>query len=194
MRATFAGWSLGFAVLLSGTASAAEFSLSSSDIGPDKPLDDQFIFNAFGCAGGNVSPALSWSDAPGGTQSFVVAFFDPDAMRGRGFWHWLVLNIPATTTSLQRDAGSEDGSKLPPGAEQIKNGFRASGYSGSCPPPSDEPHAYVMTVYALKVPRIVVPAEATAGTIISTIDANALGRASITYRYGRKPVPPPVSE
>jgi Raf kinase inhibitor-like YbhB/YbcL family protein len=108
-------------------------------------------------------------------------------MRGRGFWHWLVVNIPAATTALERDAGNEDGAKLPPGAEQIKNGFRELGYSGSCPPPSDEPHAYVMTVYALKIPKLDVPADATAGTLISTIDANALGRASISYRYGRKP-------
>ncbi|HXP27666.1 MAG TPA: YbhB/YbcL family Raf kinase inhibitor-like protein, partial [Steroidobacteraceae bacterium] len=99
-----------------GSASAADFQLTSSDIGPDKPLAQEFIFSGFGCTGGNQSPALRWSGAPQGTKSFAVALFDPDAMQGRGFWHWLMVNIPASTTSLSRDAGKNDGSKLPSGA------------------------------------------------------------------------------
>lgn len=170
-----------------GPASAAEFQLMSSDIGPDKPLAQDFVFSGFGCTGANQSPALSWRGAPEGTKSYAVALFDPDAMQGRGFWHWLVVNIAAGTSSLSRDAGKNDGSKLPAGAVQIKNGFRASGYSGSCPPPTDEPHGYVMTVYALKVSMLEVPAEATAPAMLAAIEANSLGKASLTYRYGRKP-------
>src|ERR1700722_1403709 len=113
-----------------GPAFAADFQLMSSDIGPDKPLAQDFVFSGFGCSGGNQSPALRWSGAPPGTKSYAVALFDPDAMQGKGFWHWLVVNIPASTASLGRDAGRNDGSKLPSGAAQIKNGFRVVGYSG----------------------------------------------------------------
>jgi phosphatidylethanolamine-binding protein (PEBP) family uncharacterized protein len=66
-----------------GPALAADFQLTSNDIGPDKPLAQDFVFSGFGCGGGNQSPALSWSGAPEGTKSYAVALFDPDAMQGR---------------------------------------------------------------------------------------------------------------
>jgi Raf kinase inhibitor-like YbhB/YbcL family protein len=179
--AAFAG------ALALSAAVAADFTLTSPDIGPDKPLAQDFVFSGFGCSGGNQSPALSWSGAPAGTKSFAVALFDPDAMQGRGFWHWLMVNIPANTTALARDAGKNDGSKLPAGAVQIKNGFRALGYSGSCPPPADEPHGYVMTVYALKLAALDVAADVSAANMLSTIEASSLGKATLTYHFGRKP-------
>src|SRR5579864_7816089 len=101
-----------------GPALAADFQLTSSDVGPDKPLAQDFVFSGFGCAGGNQSPELRWSGAPQGTKSYAVALFDPDAMQGRGFWHWLMVNIPVSITSLSRDAGKNDGSKMPRGAAQ----------------------------------------------------------------------------
>lgn len=168
-------------------ASAANFRLTSNDIGPDKPLAQDFVFSGFGCTGGDRSPSLEWSGAPDGTKSYAVALFDPDAMQGRGFWHWLMVNIPAATTSLRRDAGKNDGSKMPAGAAQIRNGFRVAGYSGSCPPPADEPHAYVMTVYALKVATLEVPADATSPMMLATVETNSLAKASLTYHFGRKP-------
>ena len=170
-----------------GAACASDFKLTSTDIGPDKPLAQEFVFSGFGCSGGNQSPALSWSGAPPGTKSYAIALFDPDAMQGRGFWHWLMVNIPASTTALARDAGKNDGSKMPGGAVQIRNGFRAAGYSGSCPPTADEPHAYVMTVYALKVVALDVAADATSSAMLAMIEANALGKACLTYHFGRKP-------
>jgi Raf kinase inhibitor-like YbhB/YbcL family protein len=170
-----------------GPAFAAEFQLTSSDIGQDVPLAQDFVFSGFGCTGGNQSPALRWSGAPSGTKSYAVALFDPDAMQGRGFWHWLMVNIPAGTTSLGRDAGRNDGSKLPGGAAQIRNGFRVVGYSGSCPPAADEPHGYVMTVYALKVSTLQVPDDASAPVMLAAIESNSLGKASLTYHFGRKP-------
>ena len=175
------------AVAAFGPALAADFKLTSADIGPDKPLAQDFVYSGFGCTGGNQSPALSWSGAPQGTKSYAVALFDPDAMQGRGFWHWLMVNIPASTTSLSRDAGKTDGSKMPAGAAQIKNGFRAVGYSGSCPPATDEPHGYVMTVYALKLAMLQVPAEASSAAMLAAIEADSLGKASLTYHFGRKP-------
>ena len=169
------------------SALAADFQLTSSDIGPDRPLAQDFVFSGFGCTGGNQSPALNWSGAPQGTKSYAVALFDPDAMQGKGFWHWLMVNIPAHITALSRDAGKNDGSKSPSGSVQIRNGFRAAGYSGSCPPPSDEPHGYVMTVYAIKVNKLDVPADATSRIMLAAIEANSLGNASLTYHFGRKP-------
>src|ERR1700691_3355488 len=177
-----------FAAFLGGEAATAQtMTLTSPDIAPGAKIADEQVFSGFGCTGGNQSPALSWSGAPQGTKSYAVALFDPDAMQGRGFWHWLMVNIPAGTTSLSRDAGKNDGSKLPSGAAQIKNGFRVVGYSGSCPPPTDVPHGYVMTVYALRVTALEVPADATPAMMLAAIEANSLGKASLTYHFGRKP-------
>jgi Raf kinase inhibitor-like YbhB/YbcL family protein len=167
------------------TAGAADFTLTSPDVGADKPLGQEFIYDKFGCTGGNQSPALSWSGAPKDTKSYAVALFDPDAIKGRGFWHWLMVNVPAGTTALARSDGNVDGSKLPAGASQVKNGFRAVGYSGSCPPVGEPPHGYVITVYALKTAHLDVPADADSPTVLKLIQDNALGQGSLTYHFGR---------
>jgi Raf kinase inhibitor-like YbhB/YbcL family protein len=177
---------LSLGIMTLGTSQAAEFALTSPDVGPDKPLAQEFVYDKFGCTGGNQSPALSWGGAPAGTKSYAVALFDPDAIRGRGFWHWLVVNLPATTTSLARDAGKVDGSNVPAGAVQIKNGFRANGYSGSCPPPGEPPHGYTYTVYALKTEKIEVPADADSPTVLNLIKEQSLGNATLVYRFGRE--------
>ena len=60
-----------------------------------RPIANEQVFKGFGCTGGNISPALSWSGAPAATKSFAVSIYDPDAPTGSGWWHWVVFNIPA---------------------------------------------------------------------------------------------------
>ena len=163
----------------------AGFTLQSPDIGPDKEFAQAFTYDAFGCNGDNQSFALSWSGAPAGTQSFAVTTYDPDGMRGKGFWHWFVINIPTTTNELPRGAGSRDNSKLPPGARQLKSSFNKVGYGGSCPPLGEKPHNYVVTVYALKTRKLDVPADALAEEALPLVEANSLAKATLTYKYGR---------
>jgi len=173
---------LAFAVTIDAKTA---FKVSSPDVGPSKATATEFIFNGFGCTGGNQSPELHWSGAPAGTQSFAVSVYDPDAPTGSGWWHWYVVNLPASTTSLPRDAGKSDGSKLPAGAQQINTDFGAPGYGGPCPPAGDKPHRYIVTVYALKVPKLDLPANATAALAGFFANANAIGKARLTFKYGR---------
>src|SRR5262245_28369482 len=86
-------------------AHAAGFSLMSPEIKAGGTMPKSFEFNGFGCTGENKSPALKWSGAPAGTKSFAVTVYDPDAPTGSGWWHWVVVNLPANVTELASNAG-----------------------------------------------------------------------------------------
>jgi Raf kinase inhibitor-like YbhB/YbcL family protein len=166
-------------------AAAKKFTATSTDLKPGGTLDNKQVFNSFGCTGDNLSPQISWSDAPEGTKSFVVTCFDPDAPTGSGWWHWVVYNIPADAKELPGGAGSGKAA-LPAGAVQGRTDFGAPGYGGACPPPGDKPHHYAFTVYALKVDKLEVPPDASAAMVSFFAHTNALGSASINVTYGRK--------
>ena len=166
-------------------APAQAFTLTSPDFTEGSTLPQRFEFNGFGCAGDNQSPALFWSGAPSGTQSYAVTVYDPDAPTGSGWWHWSVVNIPASVTGLRPDAGAAGGAKLPAGASHVRIDYGVAAWGGTCPPAGDAPHRYVFTVHALKVPRLDLPADATAALAGYMINANSLGRATLTVRYGR---------
>src|SRR5438270_11485307 len=104
--------------------SAASFSLTSSDLREGEKLAMPQVSGIFGAGGQDVSPQLSWSGFPSGTQSFVVTMCDPEAPTVTGFWHWAVVNIPANVTELPTGAGDESGAALPPGALQLPNDAR----------------------------------------------------------------------
>lgn len=172
--------SFGFAGL------AAAFEASSPDISSGRPIQDKFIFSGFGCTGQNLSPAVSWKNPPSGTLSYAVLVHDPDAPTGgAGFWHWVVVDIPAATTGLGQGAGTADGARLPKGARQLNTDFGTPGWGGPCPPEGDKPHRYVFTVYALKVAQLELPPNATASLAGFMINANKLGSASFTGTFGR---------
>ena len=173
------------AVLLfaTSTASAGDFALTSTALSSGKFSNTQ-VFKGFGCEGDNQSPDLSWSDAPAGTKSFALMVHDPDAPTGgAGWWHWVVYNIPASTTSLPAGVTSDSG--LPTGAVQGTTDFGTAGWGGPCPPEGDEAHRYNFTVYALKVDKLELPAGATASLTGFMVNMNAIGSASLQARYGR---------
>jgi Raf kinase inhibitor-like YbhB/YbcL family protein len=167
-------------LLAASVQAAAAFDLTSPDIAPGATIGEKFVFKGFGCEGGNLSPALEWSGAPEGTKSFALLVHDPDAPTGgAGFWHWVVTDIPAEVRSLPQ------GAALPEGAREIATDFGAPGYGGPCPPKGDKPHHYNFTLYALKVAKLDLPPKATASLTGFLVNANALGKATLTAIYGR---------
>ncbi|HEY3732139.1 MAG TPA: YbhB/YbcL family Raf kinase inhibitor-like protein [Steroidobacteraceae bacterium] len=166
------------------TANPSAFHLHSATVAPNSTLANTQVYSGFGCSGGNISPALTWTGAPSGTKSFAVTLYDPDAPTGSGWWHWVVYNIPANITELPEGAGSPGG-RLPPGAIQGHTDFGTSGFGGACPPAGDKPHRYIFTVYALKTDKISAPDDASAAMIGFMIRGNMLAKASLTARYGR---------
>lgn len=135
------------------------------------------------CGGENRSPGLAWSGAPKGTQSYAVTMFDSDANGGRGFWHWLVFDIPAAMQSL--GGGLARAAALPNGMVQAANDFGSTGYGGACPPPGSGTHHYTVTVYALPVPRLPLDSNATASGVAAYLKSHALATATLIETYKR---------
>ena len=152
---------------------SSDFHLKTTSFDINKFLPKKFVYNGSNCHGGNVSPELEWENAPEGTKSFAVTVFDPDA-DDEGWWHWTVVNIPASVNSLPEGASNQN--LLPKGAIEGKTDFGNLGYGGACPPPGN-PHRYIFTVYALKKEKI--------DPDFDSIDENSLGKASFTVKYGR---------
>ncbi len=178
--------------LMLGTALAEDaapvFRLSSPDLIPGTPIRLPQVFNSFGCSGGNISPALSWSHAPDGTKSFALMVYDPDAPTGSGWWHWVVYNIPVRVNALVSKAGDPAAGLMPVGAVQGHTDFGATGYGGPCPPAGDKPHRYYFRLFALKVEKLDLPPTATAAFVSFNVKANSLAVAELMAVYSRPAV------
>ncbi len=161
----------------------AKVTLTSADLAGKVRIPEAHVFNGFGCSGANRSPALSWSKLPPGTKSVALTMYDPDAPTGSGWWHWIVYNLPASSTGLP--AGASAGTGLPAGAVQGRTDFGSAGYGGPCPPAGSKPHRYQFTVFALKVEKLELPADATAAMIGFNLYGNAIGTGQFTALYAR---------
>ena len=78
-------------------SNAESFIITSNNFSNNDTMPNSLIHSHFGCTGGNKSPHLKWQGAPKGTKSFALIVHDPDAPRPTGWYHWIVLNIPANT-------------------------------------------------------------------------------------------------
>jgi Raf kinase inhibitor-like YbhB/YbcL family protein len=129
--------------------------------------------------GEGTSPAISWSNVPPGTQSFVLHMHDLEVARNRTTddqVHWLVWNIPAATTSLPE--GVPKGSSRPDGSFQIS----ATGpvYRGPGAPANGPPHHYMFEVFALDTKLDVQPAAdafETRANVMKAMQGHILGKA-----------------
>jgi Raf kinase inhibitor-like YbhB/YbcL family protein len=115
------------------------FTVTSDDIRQGAPMPA-----VHAVSGGGTSPQLRWQGAPKGTKSYAVNCFDPDAPTPSGFWHWVAVDIPASTDALPRGAGTQDGSKMPKGVIQARNDYGVPGYGGAAPPKGDRAHRYFL--------------------------------------------------
>lgn len=166
-------------LILTGIAfTSSALTVSSPDIKEGERMGKSFEFNGFGCNGKNLSPGLVWSNAPKGTKSFAITAFDPDAPTESGFWHWVVIDIPASVKSVSKGQSG----KLP-FAKEMKNDFGALGYGGACPPPDDNMHRYQFTVWALPSKTLPIPAGASNAVIGFMLNATALDQKTLTSTY-----------
>jgi Raf kinase inhibitor-like YbhB/YbcL family protein len=193
------------------------------------PIPGEFAFAVIDPAAhvrlsANRNPDFRWSGVPAGTQSFALLCHDPDVpsrgddvnKEGRvvpaslprvDFFHWVLVDIPASTSSIER-ASHSDGvvARGKPGPQAPREGRHGIndytawftgdqdmggdyyGYDGPCPPWNDEmPHRYIFTLYALDVPRLALPDKFTGPDVKQAMDGHVLARASVTGRYTLNP-------
>ncbi|MGA2393666.1 MAG: YbhB/YbcL family Raf kinase inhibitor-like protein [Candidatus Lustribacter sp.] len=157
--------------------------VSSSQFTDGGTLPDSAIYNGFGLTGANQSPDLSWSAGPAGTKSYVITCFDPDAPTTVGFWHWLLMDVPATRTSLPAGAGAMD--KALPGTVLGYTDFGSSGFGGAAPPPGAPPHRYEFNVYALDVEKLGLGPGTTGAMLMFCMTGHILDQGRITALFAR---------
>lgn len=159
------------------------FTLSSKDLGGQTTKIQEF--NGFGCTGENISPQLSWKNAPEGTKSFAITMYDPDAPTGSGFWHWVVFDIPSTTNELVSNAGILKSNLLPKEAIQSITDYGIKGFGGPCPPQGHGYHQYIITIYALKTDKLGLNEDTNPAVVGFYLWNNTLAKASIVAYYKR---------
>jgi Raf kinase inhibitor-like YbhB/YbcL family protein len=155
------------------------FTVTSADVTDGQPLKDDQVAEH-----GNTSPQLSWSDVPEGTKSFTVTCFDPDAPTPSGFWHWVLVDLPADVTSLEAGAGAE-GATLPGDAFMCRNDGGSKAFMGAAPPAGDQVHRYFFVVHAVKEEHLGVDSDASPAVVSFNLAFKTLGRAIVhgTYQH-----------
>jgi Raf kinase inhibitor-like YbhB/YbcL family protein len=158
------------------------FSISSSAL-----TDLQILPAKYGCAATpvNVSPPISWSNAPAATQSFALMLQDlePRPMRGvQPFPHWWIWNIPATATSLPE--GVANTAELPDGSRQTTSQLAGATitYRSPCPPPP-QVHHYVFDLFALDAKLDTLAAGASRDDLNKAMDGHVIGHAVMVVPF-----------
>lgn len=157
--------------------SLPSFQLTSTDVTDGQPLDDAQVQ-----AEGDTSPQLAWEGAPEGTKSYVVTCFDPDAPTPSGFWHWVVVDLPADVTELPAGAGGSDDT-LPGNAFHVRNDVGGRGFTGAAPPEGDHPHRYYFVVHAVGEDSLGVDKDASPAVVSFNLVFKALARAQLVGTY-----------
>ena len=131
------------------------------------------------CDGEDVSPPLSWTGVPEGTEALALICDDPDAPVGT--WvHWVIFNIPPDTTGLSENIPPER--VLESGTRQGRNDFGNIGYGGPCPPRGT--HRYYFKLYALDK-KVDLEPGATKDELLKAMEGHILAEGRLMGRYKR---------
>ncbi len=155
---------------------AAGGKIGSLDVSSTSFTANAAIPQKLTCEGDDTSPALAWSGVPAGTKSFAVIVDDPDAPNG-DWVHWVIYDVPASTTSLS------EGAAPPSGTKSGVNGWNAPGYKGPCPPSGT--HHYHHKVYALDtvLPDLGTPSKA---KLEKAMDGHVLAKGDLVGTYRKR--------
>lgn len=94
----------------------------------------------YSCDGSNINPEIKITEIPQKTQSLVLIMDDPDAPMGL-FTHWVVFNIPASSSITINE------NSVPQNSILGLNSANKTSYIGPCPP--NGTHRYYFKIFAL---------------------------------------------
>ncbi|MFI9816859.1 YbhB/YbcL family Raf kinase inhibitor-like protein [Saccharothrix variisporea] len=126
----------------------------------------------------NESPPLAWTGAPDTAKSYAIVMRDLD---NRNLIHWVIYDIPVSTTSLPQNVQHAYRPPIPAGARQVYYRGSASlyGYQGPCSPSTVNTYEFV--VHALNQTSLTtLNASSSTQTAARTITAATIGSARIT--------------
>ncbi|MBI4744608.1 MAG: YbhB/YbcL family Raf kinase inhibitor-like protein [Actinobacteria bacterium] len=159
----------------------SSFKLKSSAFENNQTIPAKYA-NTGVSGGENISVPLSWENPPGDVKSFAVSIIDRHPIADN--WvHWLVINIPANTTSLPEGASGSD--KIPGGSLELNNTFGFKGYGGPQPPPRSGAHNYEVTMYALNTEGISLTGEISASEFESAVNGKVIAKATLIGKFSR---------
>lgn len=153
------------------TAHAANFVLKSKGF-----VNNGKIPSIYTCDNGNLSPQLSWENAPANTQSFVLVITTTD-WSDQDIYFWTLYNIPSNVKSLPQGANDD----LPDGVLVGMNFYNESNYHGPCPP-DNRVHHYVFTIYALDS-KLALPDGADPVEVLGKIKSHIINQAQLIGDY-----------
>ena len=142
------------------------------------------------CEGDDLSPALAWTEAPAGTQSYAIVLEDR-SFPGTKWTHWVVYGVPGEAIELTGSVPS--GPSLSNGAMHGTNDWEVLEYRGPCPAPTvlgkntSTDQNYYFLLYALDAQPNLAPG-ATKDDLFRAIDGHILaaGETAGIYRSIRK--------
>ena len=158
----------------------ADFQFTSVPFDASGPIPAEYT-----CDGENVSPSLSWSTPPEGTESLALIVDDPDAPTPSAFTHWILFNLSPTLTSLPRSSHAGDPALNANGLapKEGTNDFGDVSYGGPCPP-RGENHRYFFSLYALDAP-LDLSSGAKRNEVRHAIEGHVLAKAEHVGTYQR---------
>ena len=138
------------------------------------------IPSQYTCDGTDISPPLTWSEAPDGTKSLVLVV--EDRMRPLGSRHWAVFDIPSGSHGL--DAGYS-ANRPAKGLNEVHNDFGKHGYGGPCPLRGHATHHYHFRLLAISRPILDLKPAASALDVLKTSEPYAIQRAELVGTFQR---------
>ena len=159
--------------------SGAALTVTSPAFADGAPIPDEHA-----AEGQNVSPALRWTEGPGGTMSYAVLVEDPDVAMDPPFVHWQLYNVPVGVTALEEGLPGAPKLDVPSGALQGGNDYGSLGYYGPRPPMPDPAHRYHVQVFALDQ-MLDLPHGASRAEVLDAMRGHVLAHGTLVGTYER---------
>jgi Raf kinase inhibitor-like YbhB/YbcL family protein len=139
------------------------------------------IPSEYTCDGADISPPLTWSGLPAGTQSLVLIVDDPDAPSGV-FRHWAAFDIPPSAPGLAAGYGPN---RPATGFREARNDFGVLDYGGPCPPKGHRVHHYHFRLFAISRPTLDLTPSASAFDVLQAAQSYVIQQTELIGTYHR---------